>query len=63
MTGYNSILDGSGRIGPPGAECDESTGPPAVERDDHNDYAAYWQARSGFFAPVGANDHGGTSKG
>jgi hypothetical protein len=25
---------------------------PGAERDDANDYAAYWRARSGFFAPL-----------
>jgi hypothetical protein len=30
--------------------------PPALERDDHNDYAAHWQARSGFFNPPAEPD-------
>jgi hypothetical protein len=49
------ILNGSQeskRVAEAAPGIDEPTAPSASERNDDNEYAVYWQARSGLFTPV-----------
>jgi hypothetical protein len=46
---YNLIVEPETNVHQPAA-------PRAPERNYDNDYAAYWQARSGFFTPASSAD-------
>lgn len=43
---------GSTRVVEAAYGTDEPTAPSASERNDTNEYAVYWQARSGLFTPA-----------
>jgi hypothetical protein len=55
MTAYPIDSEETGLARQPRTGVDAPADPPWTERDDANDYATYWQARSGFFdrAPDG----------
>jgi hypothetical protein len=55
MTAEPIVSDETGLARVPGFVPDAPADPSIPERDDANDYATYWQARSGFFdrAPDG----------
>ena len=41
----------------PRADLDGLAGVPSSERNDANDYAAYWRARSGLLIPITESDY------
>jgi hypothetical protein len=57
MSGTCDVSDESNLIAEPKAAHDELAEVPSSERNDGNDYAAYWRARSGLLIPVPENDH------
>ena len=52
-----NVSDESNPIAEPRADLEVLAGPPSSERNDANDYAAYWQARSGLLIPAPETDH------
>ena len=58
MTVEPIVSDETGLAKKPQTGLDAPAGAAVQERDDANDYAAYWQARSGFFdrVPEGGQD-------
>jgi len=57
MSGTLDVSDESKLIAEPAADLDVLAGPPSSERNDANDYAAYWRARSGLLIPIPETDH------
>ena len=57
MPGIPEVSDVSKLKAEPSADLDMFAGPPSLDRNDANDYAAYWRARSGLVIPVPETDH------
>ena len=56
MPGAPYVSDESKLIAEPRADLDVLAGPRSSKRNDANDYAAYWRARSGLVTPVPETD-------
>jgi hypothetical protein len=52
VNGTSVVTSESKLIAQPPANLDVPASPPVSEQSETNVYAAYWQARSGFFTPV-----------
>ena len=57
MSGTLDVSDEFKLIGEPRADLDRLAGVPSSERNDANDCAAYWRARSGLLVPIPESDY------
>jgi hypothetical protein len=57
VTGHHAGSTDPKSLADPAANIEASAGVGASDRNDYNDYAVYWQERSGFFKPIPDPDH------